>query len=656
MPTCSKRESRMPGIILDLMLGLFLLGLIVIIWFPTRAGAKAEGGAGDTSEATSVFMGGPGGAVMTVQGTPIVATINGSIDGTEPTFTGLRHFRSGISGDRNCALFGTVGARPFDEFKFFNNSSSGERVSIRFTSGCGFNTYMAAYSPQFDSASICTNFIASPGLSGSIDWAFTVCANSQFSIVVYGLEPALTCGSYSFTVFANNAVFIGGPKPAPGVQPRKPDEGPPLTASDVVLKRHKHKIPGTDTKLKLVLPKGVPPPIPGLLPAQGTPLVAVINDSITDADPAFVGQRHSISGIPGDPNCIPFGPIGSRFYDEVFFRNNSPNIQTVEIQPTSGCVSNRAGQFSIIAAYSTQFNPNDICDGFIGLAVFPGGGNWSFKVCPNEQFSIVVYGATLRGTCPTYSYNVFSASTEVTLIGTSTDLSVTKTGPAGPVAIGSNIAYNITFANNGPRLAGGVVFTDPLPAGVTFVSLTLLSNLGTALPAPLCVTPPVGGVGTVSCSMNLLGIPGTALINSVSYALTVQVAPSAGASVVNTAFIAHQGPDPNMNNNSSSVTTTITSAFDLCLQDDGSSRILQVNLITGDYMFTNCQGVTVGGRGSIIVRGSVALLQDFRSNRRILARVDRSVMKGTATIQLFSPAGLFTISDRNTGDNTCGCP
>jgi uncharacterized repeat protein (TIGR01451 family) len=648
MPTWLRHQSRLTGLILDVLLGLFLLGLIVMIWLPTRAGAKAEGAAGDTTEATSVSMAGPRNPLMAVQGTPIVATINGSIDGTEPTFTGQRHFRSGIQGDRNCALFGTVEARPYDEFRFFNNSSTSQRVSIGFTSGCGNNTYMAAYSAQFDPTSICANFIASPGLSGSRDWDFTVCANSQFSIVVYGLEPGLTCGSYSFTVYANDAVFIGGPAQPLGAHQEKAGDGSPEAATDVVLKRHKHKLPGTDTRFELVVPKGVPPPTSGLLPVQGTPLVAVINDSISTSDPTFVGQRHFLSGIPGDGNCRLFGPIGSHFYDEVFFRNNSPNIETVEIQPTGGCF------FLVMAAYSNQFNPNDICDGLIAISSFLSG-TWRFKVCPNTQFSIVVYGAPTGFTCPSYSYSVFSASTAVTLIGTAADLSVIKTGPAGPVAVGSNITYNITFTNNGPRPAGGVVFTDPLPRGTTFVSLTLLSNLGTALP-PACITPPVGSSGTVSCSINLLDIPGTALINSLTYALTVNVSPAAGMSVVNTAFVSHQGLDPNTTNNSSSVTTTVLPTFNVCLQDDSSRSVLQFSSTTGDYLFTSCQGVIVSGRGSVAVRGSIATLQDFGADHRILATIDRSVMKGTATIQLFSPVRLFTITDRNTADNTCGCP
>ena len=170
------------------------------------------------------------------------------------------------------------------------------------------------------------------------------------------------------------------------------------------------------------------------------------------------------------------------------------------------------------------------------------------------------------------------------------------------------------------------------------------------------MTPPVGGGGTVSCSMNLLGIPGTALINSITYMLTVQVGPAAGATIVNTATISHQGPDPNPDNNSSSVTTTITKSFDVCLQDDSSRSVLQFSSTTGDYVFTNCQGVVVSGRASVTVRGLIATLQDFGADRRILASIDRSVMKGTATIQLFSPARLFTKTDRNTADNTCACP
>jgi len=486
-----------------------------------------------------------------------------------------------------------------------------------------------------------------------VNWDFTVCANSQFSIVVYALETGLTCANYSFTVYANDAVFLDGPTKKTGnlgLPPSNTSNEVAPASMDAVLIKHKLKIPGTDTKFELIPPNAATISTGGLLPALGTPPpVAVITDSLRSGDATFTGPRHFLSGIRGDGNCVTSAPIGTRFYDEVFFRNNSPSIERIEVLFASGCGFN-----TIMAAYSQQFNPNNICERFIASSGASGTVLWSFSVCPNAQFSIVVYATNPGIGCAGYTYSV-AASPMITLLGTSTDLSITKSGPAGPVSVGSNIIYNITFANNGPGPATGVVFSDPLPGGTTFVSLNLLSNLGTALP-PSCTTPPVGSGGSVSCSLNLLGVPGPGLLNSITYALTVNVSPAAGASVLNTAFVSHQGPDPNPNNNSSSVTTTITGGFNLCLQDDSSRSVLQFNSITGDYLFTNCQGVTVSGRGSITVKGSVATLQDFAFDRRVLARVDSSVMKGTATIQLFSPARTFTITDSNTADNTCGCP
>src|SRR5882724_7717224 len=258
MPTCFKAQRRLTGLILDLMLGLFILGLIVMVWLPARAGAKAEGGTVDASEATSVSVSASRDPLMAVQGTPIVATINGSIDGTEPFLFGRRHFRSGIRGDRNCVLqFLSDGIRPFDVFRFLNPSPTVQRISVEFTSGCGNNTYMAAYSPEFTRADLCQNYVAGAGVSGSVNWDFTVCANSQFSIVVYALETGLTCAKYSFTVYADNAVFLEGPTEKTGSVGLPPSNTSNAVApvsevapasTDAVLIKHKRKIPGTDTR------------------------------------------------------------------------------------------------------------------------------------------------------------------------------------------------------------------------------------------------------------------------------------------------------------------------------------------------------------------------------------------------------------------------
>lgn len=96
--------------------------------------------------------------------------------------------------------------------------------------------------------------------------------------------------------------------------------------------------------------------------------------------------------------------------------------------------------------------------------------------------------------------------------------------------------------------------------------------------------------------------------------------------------------------------------FNACVQDDSSGSVLKYNSVTGAYLFDDCHGVLVSGTATLTVKGSITTLQDYRTDRRVLAKIDRAVMKATASIQLFSPSRLFTITDRNTGDDTCICP
>lgn len=95
--------------------------------------------------------------------------------------------------------------------------------------------------------------------------------------------------------------------------------------------------------------------------------------------------------------------------------------------------------------------------------------------------------------------------------------------------------------------------------------------------------------------------------------------------------------------------------FDLCLQDDSNGNLLQLNSTTGEYLFTNCAGLTLVGQGSVVIRGSIITLQQNGPDRRVLARIDGSANKGTATIQVFSQGITFTIMDSNTRNNTCAC-
>lgn len=53
-----------------------------------------------------------------------------------------------------------------------------------------------------------------------------------------------------------------------------------------------------------------------------------------------------------------------------------------------------------------------------------------------------------------------------------TDLAVAKTDSPDPVNAGNNLTYTIEVTNSGPTTATNVIFTDTLPAGVSFVSAT----------------------------------------------------------------------------------------------------------------------------------------------------------------------------------------
>jgi uncharacterized delta-60 repeat protein len=96
-------------------------------------------------------------------------------------------------------------------------------------------------------------------------------------------------------------------------------------------------------------------------------------------------------------------------------------------------------------------------------------------------------------------------------------------------------------------------------------------------------------------------------------------------------------------------------SFDICLQDDSNGNLLQFGSTTGDYQFTNCGGLTLGGRGVVTRRGSTITLQQNGPDRRILATFNGAVNRGTASIQVLSSGARFTITDRNTLNNTCTC-
>jgi uncharacterized repeat protein (TIGR01451 family) len=121
------------------------------------------------------------------------------------------------------------------------------------------------------------------------------------------------------------------------------------------------------------------------------------------------------------------------------------------------------------------------------------------------------------------------------------DLSITKTDSADPGNVTQNLVYTLTVTNNGPSDATGVVVTDTLPAGVTFVSATW--------PSGVCG---VAG-GTVTCNIGSLANGGS-VVATVTVNLPVALD---GTTITNNASVSANEVDLTVANNSASENTNV---------------------------------------------------------------------------------------------------
>lgn len=185
-------------------------------------------------------------------------------------------------------------------------------------------------------------------------------------------------------------------------------------------------------------------------------------------------------------------------------------------------------------------------DGSVGLTV-------SGTVSPGLTGTAVVNTATVAGADldPNPSDN---SATAVTAIERSADLSLVKTVDQDPVVPGDELTYTLTVANAGPSRAGAISITDSLPPAL--LDATATTTAGTCDP----VTD-----GTVLCTATGLDPDGTLVVTITG---TVDEAVDAG-SWANTAAVTAATADPDLTNNSGSVSVT-TAPADLSITKTAS--------------------------------------------------------------------------------------
>ncbi len=144
---------------------------------------------------------------------------------------------------------------------------------------------------------------------------------------------------------------------------------------------------------------------------------------------------------------------------------------------------------------------------------------------------------------PVLGNNTSSVKVNVTAAA---DLALTLVGPNAAV-VGSNLTYTITALNAGPSTATGVSIKDTLPAGVSLVSAVS--------PQGPCTL--IGSV--VTCQLtNNLAVTATATVTITVSTATPALAGVTNVTLVDVASVSGAQGDPNIANNSATVSTVLS--------------------------------------------------------------------------------------------------
>ncbi|WP_408893365.1 S-layer homology domain-containing protein [Paenibacillus taichungensis] len=276
------------------------------------------------------------------------------------------------------------------------------------------------------------------------------------------------------------------------------------------------------------------------------------------------------------------------FTDDVISDNNtsSNQVQTiVNAAPTTLATGTATTTSATIGSFDTLLRSSvDLTGGYYptGTITFslsaPGGatvdtetvtvnGNGTyttptgFTLTPSEAVTgTYTWNVTYSGD----SNNIASTSSSdcsVTVTPQQADLSITNTVSNATPNVGDTIAFTITATNNGPDSATGVVVTDLLPAGLTFVAAT-------------------PSQGTYSSIIGTWSIGAVSVASPVSLMLQARVV-SLDAQT-NTATISHADQtDPDTTNNSASVTVTSTApTYTVTFDSQGGSPVSNISGVT----------------------------------------------------------------------------
>jgi uncharacterized repeat protein (TIGR01451 family)/fimbrial isopeptide formation D2 family protein len=149
------------------------------------------------------------------------------------------------------------------------------------------------------------------------------------------------------------------------------------------------------------------------------------------------------------------------------------------------------------------------------------------------------------------------------IVDATADLAITKTAPATANAH-QQFTYTLLVENLGPSAATDVVITDPLPAGLNFISSADCNAV-------------------MTCSLGTIPPQGSRTVEVV-----VETTPAvAGTTVVNTATVSGAEFDPNLDNNTSVAETVIDTLAEIAVVKTGPVQAQADTRIVWNVVVTN---------------------------------------------------------------------
>lgn len=238
------------------------------------------------------------------------------------------------------------------------------------------------------------------------------------------------------------------------------------------------------------------------IPAQKAGEITIDVQIPDDADFAIVLNQASLSG-----DQIPPGPDGSKtllsdypdsgeFFDPTPLKITEYDLGITKVESTDPV---SVGENLTYAFTVTNFGP-DTAEGVTVTETLPAGVNLvtlpsdctesggtitcqlgdltkdqvvplEIVVSPTQEGEIVNSALVDSPLSDLVEIDKSNNDTKIdTTVSNEANLTIEKKDASDPVIVGDNITYKIAVTNNGPDPATGVVLTDVLPPGVTFVS------------------------------------------------------------------------------------------------------------------------------------------------------------------------------------------